>query len=98
MRGEEGEEGEERDEGEEARLKMEAQVAEMKAIMTRQESTFQRTLENDRNKISGEIKSKMAKLRGLEVNILGKRMKTDAHTVLAAGGITAAFGNVDTED
>ena len=38
------------------------------------------------------------KLRGLEVNILGKRMKRDAHTVLAAGGINAAFGNVDPED
>lgn len=57
----------ERDEGEEARAKMQAQMDEMKAIMTRQEATFQRTLENDRNKISGEIKSKMAKLRGLEV-------------------------------
>ena len=38
------------------------------------------------------------KLRGLKVNILGKRMKRDAHTVLAAGGINAAFGNVDPED
>ena len=34
----------------------------------------------------------------LEVEILGKRMKNDAHTVLAAGGINAAFGNVDPED
>ena len=38
------------------------------------------------------------KLSGLEVHILGKRPKTDAHTVLAAGGINAAFGNVDLED
>ena len=35
---------------------------------------------------------------GLDVCILGKRPKTDAHTVLAAGGINAAFGNVDEED
>ena len=40
-----------------------------------------------------EIKS-----QGLDVKILGKRPKTDAHTVLAAGGINAAFGNVDHED
>ena len=39
-----------------------------------------------------------AKLGGLEVTVLGKRPKTDAHTVLAAGGINAAFGNVDPED
>ena len=38
------------------------------------------------------------KLRGLDVSVLGKRVKTDAHTVLAAGGINAAFGNVDPED
>ena len=38
------------------------------------------------------------KLTGLEVQILGKRPKTDAHTVLAAGGINAAFGNVDKAD
>ena len=38
------------------------------------------------------------KKAGLEVCILGKRPKTDAHTVLAAGGINAALGNVDIED
>tara|TARA_B100000886_G_scaffold305661_1_gene237514 strand:- start:7243 stop:9000 length:1758 start_codon:yes stop_codon:yes gene_type:complete len=35
---------------------------------------------------------------GLDVCILGKRPRTDAHTVLAAGGINAAFGNLDKED
>ncbi len=35
---------------------------------------------------------------GLDVCILGKRPKTDAHTVLAAGGINAAFGNLDKDD
>ena len=34
----------------------------------------------------------------LDVYILGKRPKTDAHTVLAAGGINAALGNLDKED
>ena len=38
------------------------------------------------------------KLEGLQVSVLGKRVKTDAHTVLAAGGINAAFGNIDPED
>ena len=38
------------------------------------------------------------KKAGLDVYILGKRPKTDAHTVLAAGGINAALGNLDTED
>ena len=38
------------------------------------------------------------KLAGLDVTILGKRPKTDAHTVLAAGGINAALGNLDSED
>ena len=38
------------------------------------------------------------KLSGLQVSVLGKRVKTDSHTVLAAGGINAAFGNVDAED
>ena len=38
------------------------------------------------------------KKAGLDVCILGKRPKTDAHTVLAAGGINAAFGNLDKED
>ena len=35
------------------------------------------------------------KLAGLQVSVLGKRVKTDAHTVLAAGGINAAFGNIE---
>ncbi len=35
---------------------------------------------------------------GLDVCILGKRPKTDAHTVLAAGGINAALGNLDKQD
>ncbi len=38
------------------------------------------------------------KIAGLQVSVLGKRIKTDAHTVLAAGGINAALGNVDPED
>tara|TARA_Y100001968_G_scaffold56811_1_gene47925 strand:- start:308 stop:616 length:309 start_codon:yes stop_codon:yes gene_type:complete len=38
------------------------------------------------------------KLAGLQVSVLGKRVKTDSHTVLAAGGINAAFGNIDPED
>jgi len=38
------------------------------------------------------------KKAGLDVCILGKRPKTDAHTVLAAGGINAAFGNLDYKD
>ncbi|MEM6822801.1 MAG: FAD-dependent oxidoreductase [Verrucomicrobiota bacterium] len=38
------------------------------------------------------------KLAGLEVTVLGKRAKGDVHTVLAAGGINAAYGNVDPED
>ncbi len=38
------------------------------------------------------------KLQGLDVKILGKRPKTDAHTVLAAGGINAALGNLDSKD
>ena len=39
-----------------------------------------------------------AKQQGMDVVVLGKRQKTDVHTVLAAGGINAAFGNVDTDD
>lgn len=39
-----------------------------------------------------------AKLAGVEVTILGKRNKEDVHTVLAAGGINAAFGNLDPKD
>ncbi len=38
------------------------------------------------------------KKAGLDVCILGKRPKTDAHTVLAAGGINAALGNLDKDD
>ena len=38
------------------------------------------------------------KKSGLEECILAKRPKTDAHTVLAAGGINAALGNLDKED
>ncbi len=38
------------------------------------------------------------KQAGLDVRILGKRPRTDAHTVLAAGGINAAFGNLDKKD
>ncbi len=40
-----------------------------------------------------EIKS-----RGLDVKVLGKRPKNDSHTVLAAGGINASFGNLDNKD
>ncbi len=36
--------------------------------------------------------------KGAEVVILGKRLRTDAHTVLAAGGINAALATVDAED
>ena len=39
-----------------------------------------------------------AKQQGMDVVVLGKRQRTDVHTVLAAGGINAAFGNVDTDD
>ncbi|WP_257008925.1 FAD-dependent oxidoreductase [Prochlorococcus marinus] len=39
-----------------------------------------------------------AKKSGLDVCILGKRPRTDSHTVLAAGGINASFGNLDSED
>ena len=35
---------------------------------------------------------------GAEVLVVGKRHREDAHTVLAAGGINAALGNVDAED
>ena len=38
------------------------------------------------------------KKAGLDVCILGKRPKVDAHTVLAAGGINAALGNLDKKD
>tara|TARA_Y100000589_G_scaffold105455_1_gene99901 strand:- start:11734 stop:13497 length:1764 start_codon:yes stop_codon:yes gene_type:complete len=39
-----------------------------------------------------------AKKSGVEVTVIGKRIKEDVHTVLAAGGINAAFGNVDKDD
>ena len=39
-----------------------------------------------------------AKLSGVEVTVIGKRLKEDVHTVLAAGGINASFGNVDKDD
>jgi len=39
-----------------------------------------------------------AKKAGVEVIVIGKRIKEDVHTVLAAGGINASFGNVDSED
>jgi aspartate oxidase len=35
---------------------------------------------------------------GSEVTIVGKRLATDAHTVLASGGINAALGTVDPDD
>ena len=35
---------------------------------------------------------------GAEVVVLGKRMRKDAHTALAAGGINAAIGTVDPDD
>ncbi len=39
-----------------------------------------------------------AKMNGLAVSVIGKRSKFDAHTVLAAGGINASFGNLDIQD
>ena len=36
--------------------------------------------------------------RGVPVLVLGKRARSDAHTVLAAGGINAALGTMDPED
>ena len=35
---------------------------------------------------------------GMSVSVVGKRNKLDVHTVLAAGGINAAFGNIDKND
>src|SRR5436190_22347636 len=35
---------------------------------------------------------------GAEVVVLGKRLRLDAHTVLASGGINAALGTRDPED
>ena len=39
-----------------------------------------------------------ARHAGVEVVVIGKRDRLDAHTVLAAGGINAALGTVDPED
>lgn len=39
-----------------------------------------------------------AHMAGREVAIVGKRLRKDAHTVLAAGGINAVLGTVDPED
>ncbi|GAB5894384.1 FAD-dependent oxidoreductase [Mycolicibacterium mageritense] len=36
--------------------------------------------------------------RGIDVLVVGKRPKADAHTTLAAGGINAALGTMDPED
>ena len=36
--------------------------------------------------------------KGCEVMVIGKRVRNDAHTTLAAGGINAALGNVDPKD
>uniref|UniRef100_UPI003D746D02 FAD-binding protein n=1 Tax=Nocardia sp. bgisy134 TaxID=3413789 RepID=UPI003D746D02 len=36
--------------------------------------------------------------RGVDVLVLGKRPKADAHTTLAAGGINAALSTMDAED
>ncbi len=38
------------------------------------------------------------KQSGLSLKVLGKRKKVDAHTVLAAGGVNAALGNLDPGD
>ena len=35
---------------------------------------------------------------GCEVLVIGKRIRNDAHTTLAAGGINAALGTVDPDD
>jgi len=36
--------------------------------------------------------------KGAEVDILGKRLRKDAHTIIAAGGINAALATIDKED
>ncbi|MFI0447497.1 FAD-binding protein [Actinomadura sp. 6N118] len=36
--------------------------------------------------------------RGVGVLAVGKRLKTDAHTTLAAGGINAALATMDPQD
>ena len=38
------------------------------------------------------------KKNNLSVKVIGKRCKQDAHTGLAAGGVNAAFGNLDLND
>ncbi len=57
----------EADESKEDKIINDKKMEEMKQAMERQENNFKRTLETDRNKINGEIKSKMQKLRGLEI-------------------------------
>jgi succinate dehydrogenase / fumarate reductase, flavoprotein subunit len=39
-----------------------------------------------------------ARQAGVDVVVIGKRSRLDAHTVLAAGGINAALGTIDPED
>ncbi len=39
-----------------------------------------------------------AKSRNVSVSVISKRNKNDSHTVLAAGGINASFGNLDQND
>src|SRR2546426_10210457 len=39
-----------------------------------------------------------ARRAGVDVVVIGKRSRLDAHTVLAAGGINAALGTLDPED
>ena len=39
-----------------------------------------------------------AREAGVDVVVIGKRSRLDAHTVLAAGGINAVLGTVDPED
>ncbi len=39
-----------------------------------------------------------AREKGVDVVIVGKRLRRDAHTVLAAGGINASLGTVDPQD
>ena len=36
--------------------------------------------------------------RGVQVLVVAKRSRQDAHTVLAAGGVNAALGTMDPED
>ena len=40
----------------------------------------------------------MKQKNAIDVSVLGKRIKFDSHTVLAAGGINAAFANLDKDD